>query len=179
MIHDFLSSWGLFQNTYLAGWAMGLLLSQVGVIVVARDQIFIGAAVSQASGLGIAWALWLGDMLGHHAQHLSRSYLFLSAMSVAFSVGAALVTARGNDSGGESHEAVTGWVFLFSGSISSLILAHSPHGLDEIQRLASSSIIGATAADVWVFGSLAIMTAWILVFFHRPLLLFSLDRPMA
>lgn len=60
MIAAFLDSWSLFQNTYLAGWAIAVALAVTGVWVVARNQIFLGIAVSQASALGIAVALWLG-----------------------------------------------------------------------------------------------------------------------
>ena len=60
MIQDFAASWHLFHNSYLAGWLIGLLLALIGVLVVARNQIFIGVAVSQASTLGIALTMWLG-----------------------------------------------------------------------------------------------------------------------
>ena len=63
MIQDFASSWHLFHNSYLAGWLIGLLLALIGVLVVARNQIFIGVAVSQASTLGIALTMWLGGEL--------------------------------------------------------------------------------------------------------------------
>ena len=109
MIDSFVASWALFQYTYLAGWLIGLLLSLVGVLVVARDQIFLGAAVSQASTLGIAMGLGSGSLLG---VAWVQSEGFLSLMAVVFAVLAALFTARGGMAGSESHEASTGWVFL-------------------------------------------------------------------
>ena len=63
MIASFLDSWPLFQHAYVSGWLIGILLSLIGVLVVARDQIFIGAAVSQASLLGIAVGIWLGSLI--------------------------------------------------------------------------------------------------------------------
>lgn len=179
MIENFLSSWALFHNTYLAGWLIGLLLSLVGVLVVARDQIFIGAAVSQASTLGIALAMWIGAWAGAGLRPWFRSDGFLSIMAVAFSVIAALITARGGDGTGESHEAITGWVFLGSASLSILIVSRSPHGLEEIHRLLSSSIIGATKADVWTFGLLAGVAALSLCAGLRRILLFAMDPVMA
>jgi ABC-type Mn2+/Zn2+ transport system permease subunit len=177
MIETFLSSWPLFHNTYLAGWLIALLLSFIGVLVVARDQIFIGAAVSQASTFGIALAMWLG------ATALSLSWFlsdgFLSLMAVIFSVIAALITTRGGETGGESHEAITGWVFLVSASLAILVVSHSPHGLEEIHRLVASSIIGATGADVATFGILAGVTAFSVWRLRRPLLLFAMDPAMA
>lgn len=177
MIQDFLSSWALFHNTYLAGWMVALLLSLVGVVVVARDQIFIGAAVSQASTLGIALAMWIGAAAGSDPG-IFESDLFLGAMAVAFSVIAAVITARGSI-GGESAEAITGWVFLVSSSFSILIVSHSPHGLEEIHRLLASSIIGATRLDVWLFAMLALATASVLASARRKILLFVMDPVMA
>jgi ABC-type Mn2+/Zn2+ transport system permease subunit len=100
-------------------------------------------------------------------------------MAVAFSVLAALVTSRANRARRESHEAITGWVFLVSASLSVLVLAHSPHGLEEIRRIHSSSIIGATVTDVGVFAVLLALTLLFLVVAGRRLLLFVTDPAMA
>ncbi len=179
MIEEFLSSWPLFQNTYLVGWSIALLLSLVGVLAVARDQIFIGAAISQASTLGIALAMWIGAWAAPATLPWFRSDGFLSTMAVAFSVIAALITTRGGEESRESHEVITGWVFLTSASLSILIVSRSPHGLEEIHRLLSSSIIGATRADVWTFGLLAGLVALFLTATHRRTLLFLMDPAMA
>jgi ABC-type Mn2+/Zn2+ transport system permease subunit len=179
MIEGFLSSWALFHKTYLAGWSIGLLLSLIGVLVVARDQIFIGAAISQASTLGIALGMWLVGWTATGALAWLTPDRFLTATAVTFSLLAALATSRGGGAGRESHEAITGWVFLASASLSILVVSHSPHGLEEIHRLLASSIIGATSADLWTFGALAAATILVLWTTHRRLLLLAMDPPMA
>jgi ABC-type Mn2+/Zn2+ transport system permease subunit len=175
LIAEFLSTWPLFQNTYLSGWCIAVLLSLVGVPVVARNQIFIGAAVSQSAMLGIALGMLLGAWSG--AQWL-ESESFLSAIGSGFAVLGALITGRARAQG-ESYEAVTGWVFLLSGSLSILVVAHSPHGMEEIHRLMASTIIGATEVDVEIFLALAAATAVALLLWHRPLRLLVMDREMA
>ncbi|MDZ4339742.1 MAG: iron chelate uptake ABC transporter family permease subunit [candidate division NC10 bacterium] len=179
MIHDFLASWALFHNTYLAGWLIGLLLAFVGVLVVARDQIFLGAAITQVSTLGIALGMWISSAVTVGAFPWLQADGFLALMAVLFSVTAALVTARGGRTGGESHEGITGWVFLISASLSILLVAHSPHGLQEIHRLLSSSLIGATRVDVWAFGALLGLTLVFSGTTKRRLLLLALDPAMA
>jgi zinc transport system permease protein len=179
MIASFLASWVLFHNTYLVGWLIAMVLSLVGVLVVARDHIFIGAAVSQASTLGIALALWVASGAMAEAFVWLDSEVFLAGMAVLCSVLAALLTARGGDPGKESHEAMTGWVYLTSASVSILVVSHSPHGLEEIHRLLSSSIIGVTVGDVWTFGTLAAVTAVGLAVAHQRLLLWAIDPAMA
>lgn len=179
MIQDFLLSWELFHNTYLTGWLIGLLLSLVGVLVVARDQIFLSAAVAQASTLGIAAGLWTGSAIAVPPLAWLHSDAFLSLMAVAFAIIASLIAARNSKAGQESAEAITGWVFLISASGAILLLSHSPHGLEEIHRLLSSSLIGATQTDLWVFTGLLILTVLGLTVYHRPILLLVLDPTMA
>lgn len=178
MIGEFLSSWPLFHNAYLAGWLIAVLLSLVGVVVVARNQIFIGAAVAQASTLGIALSMWLGAQLGSDVFASEHVHGWLSFVGVLFAVGAASLTAR-EPNGGRTHEATTGWVFLACASFAILVLAHSPHGLEEINHLVSSSIIGATRSDVWLFGLLALTTAAFIAAARERLMLFAIDPAMA
>jgi ABC-type Mn2+/Zn2+ transport system permease subunit len=181
VIAAFLSSWPLFHNSYLAGWLIAVLLPLLGVLIVARDQIFLGAAVSQASLLGIACGL----LLGSFAETLSMAWLgsdtALSATAGLFAIVAALVTTRGGTAGGrsDSHEAITGLVFLASSSLAVLLLAHSPHGTEEIHRLLASTIIGATGSDVWVFAALLVLSAAVVLARHRELALLVMDRQMA
>jgi ABC-type Mn2+/Zn2+ transport system permease subunit len=179
VIESFIESWSLFQYTYLAGWLIGLLLALVGVLVVARDQIFIGVAVSQASTLGIALGLELGSLLGAGPWEWVQSEGFHAVLAVTFAIFAALVTARRGGLGSESYEAITGWVFLASASLSILLVAHSPNGLEEVQRLLSSSIIGATPVDVWTFAGLTALTLAVLGLAYRRVLLFAMDPAMA
>ncbi len=179
MITDFVDSWALFHDAYLAGWLLAALLSVLGVLVIARDQIFIGAAVSQASIVGIAAALRLGDLLGATDASWARSDPFLSSMAVVGSALAALVTTRGGEAGGSTHEALTGWVYLLASSLSILLVAHSPHGLEEVHRLVSSSLIGATSSDVATFALMAVVTAIGVAATHRRLLLLAMDPTMA
>jgi ABC-type Mn2+/Zn2+ transport system permease subunit len=179
MIQSFLSSWPLFYQSYLTGWLVSLLLSIIGVLVVARDQIFIGAAVSQASTLGIALTMWASVVFRLDQFSWLQSDVFFSAMAVIFSILAASITGHGAETGKESHEAITGWVFLISASLSILVVSHSPHGLEEIHRLLSSSIIGATTSDIWSFSFLTLLTISLILLFYRKILLFTLDPSMA
>lgn len=180
MIANFLASWPLFHNAYLSGWLIGILLSLIGVLVVARDQIFIGAAVSQAATMGIAISMVIGSLLTHDENSWVRSHIFHGIMGGLLAILAALFTARGSKAAGrESHEAVTGWVFLLSVSCSVLLLAHSPHGLEEVNHILSSTIVGATAMDVWLFSALILLTAGALAWWYQPALLVVLDPEMA
>jgi ABC-type Mn2+/Zn2+ transport system permease subunit len=178
VIQTFFDSWPLFRETYLAAWCIAALLGLVGVLVVARDQIFVGAAISQASTLGIALGMSLGAALAPEGS-VWRSDHFLSLVAVACAIGAALLIARTGAVGRESHEAVTGFVYLLGASASVLVIARSPHGLDEVQKLVASSVIGATMQDVVLFSALGLATATLIFLRRRPLVLFAMDPLMA
>jgi ABC-type Mn2+/Zn2+ transport system permease subunit len=180
MITNFFLSWPLFHNAYISGWLIGILLSLIGVLVVARDQIFIGAAVSQAATMGIAIGMLVGSVLTSDEQSWVRSHTFHGIMGGLLAILAALFTTRGSKTAGrESHEAITGWVFLVSASCSVLLLAHSPHGLEEVNHILSSTLVGATETDVWLFAALTLITAVTLILWYQPTLLVVLDPEMA
>ena len=179
MIAEFLASWPLFHNAYLSGWLISVMLSLMGVLVVARDHIFIGAAVSQASALGIAVGMVFGSWLAPEEQSWWRSHVFYGLMGGMFSVVAALVTSHKGTPERDSHEAITGWIFLFSLSASVLLLSHSPHGLEEVHSLLTSTIIGAKNSDVWAFSLLTLVTIAGVLRYHRQALLVVIDPEMA
>lgn len=177
MIGEFVASWPLFHNAYLAGWLIAVMLALTGVVVVARNQIFIGAAVAQASTLGIALGMWAGAALGQEVSG-EHAHGALSLVGVLFAIAAALFTAGADEARG-SREATTGWVFLAAASLAILVLAHSPHGLEEINHLVSSSIIGATRGDVWLFGALAGVAGAAALAARSRIMLFAIDPAMA
>lgn len=177
MIAEFLASWPLFHNAYLAGWLIAALLAPIGVLVVARNQIFIGAAVAQASTLGIALGMWVGAWLGTETLSGDHAHGLLSSIGIGFAMLAALFTARAGDGG--QREAATGWVFLAAASLAIIVLAHSPHGLEEIAHLVSSSIIGARRADVWLFAGLVAVSGAAIALARDRLILFAIDPAMA
>ncbi|MCA9771432.1 MAG: metal ABC transporter permease [Myxococcales bacterium] len=175
-IESFIQSWHLFREAYLAGWLAAAALAAVGVFVIARDQIFVGAAISEASALGVAVSLWVLTAAAPHAHGAFDVDPWCRASAVLFGLGAAAWTGRARRAGdGASAEAVTGWVFLASGSGAILLVAQSPFGLEEVHRLLFSSIIGATWGDVAVLGALVLVGAATLAKYHRPLLLLTLD----
>ena len=81
MIDAFLDTWPLFRESHLAAWLVALLLGAVGVFVVVRDQLFVGAAVAQCSMLGIALGLCVGSAWGGEGTFWT-SDPFLSAVAV-------------------------------------------------------------------------------------------------
>ena len=179
MWNDFIASWPLFHHSYLAGLAMAMALGLTGVMVVARNQIFLGAAVAQASTFGIALLLCAAGASATMREHVEHTHGLLHGIGILFSVGAALAASRSTSPGRESREGLTGWIFLGGASCSVLLVASSPHGLEEIQRLQMSSLIGATRGDVIGFALLAAAGLLVALRWRRRLILLAVDPVMA
>jgi ABC-type Mn2+/Zn2+ transport system permease subunit len=178
VIEAFLSSWELFGATWIVGLLVAAVLSVVGVWIVARDQIFLGAAVAQASTLGVALALFVGGAAADRL-HWLESGAATATLAVAASVATAWLAARVAEGRAESHEAVTGWIFLLAASVPVLMLARSPHGLEEVQRLVFSTLLSVSANDLGLFAVLAAATAAVAILLRERLLAFALDPEFA
>ncbi|MFN0056813.1 MAG: metal ABC transporter permease [Planctomycetota bacterium] len=176
MISDFLASWPLFQNTYLSGWLSSVLLALVGVALVTRDQMFLGAAIAQASTLGVALHIWLSSIgAGAIATVLSLPGA-KAVIAFGCAVIAALATARPNR---ESREAVAAWLFLGCGSLAVLLVAQSPHGRVEVEQLLTRSILGASAGEMWTLAVATSALLFLAVKLERPLRLVLMDSAFA
>jgi ABC-type Mn2+/Zn2+ transport system permease subunit len=178
VIKAFLESWPLFGDAWLSGALLALSLALAGVVVVARDQVFVGAAVAQASTLGISVGLLAGlEVPGPLAAAEGGSGL--SWMAVGFGVAASLLLGLRRPPGRETRESLTGWVFLVASGLSILLLTESPQGLKEVQRVLTSSLIGAGPEDVlWLLGLAAFGVGFVLWGGPR-LVLLAVDPPMA
>lgn len=164
MISEFIASWPLFQNTYLAGWLVAALLGFVGVFLIAREQMFLGAAISQTSLLGVALALTLG--LPDAAARL---------MAVLLAMGAAVLAGVKSRKQGSGGEALTVWFFVASAGGAILLVANSPLGMEEVQRLLASSLIGAEGADLLLLGIFLLASTVFVGLRARRVILVSTD----
>ena len=166
----FVSSWSLFAESYLVGAFSAALLALLGAWVVGRRQIFLGAAIAQASGLGVAAALSLQMALGLETSEMTTLVPLLAATSGGL-VGL-LVTG-----GAKAHfdEGIVAWVFLVGASVSVLLVAHHPEGLEIIHRLLFSTILGSTWSDVVLIGCTCLFAGILAYRFYDSIALLALD----
>jgi zinc transport system permease protein len=137
-LHDFFAAWDLFRDPVLAAIVAGAMLGYLGVYIVLRRMVFVSAALSQAAGLGVAFAFYAQIALG--ATGLWAQPL---ASATVFTLLTTMVLAKPGEGGWLSRESVLGWVYLI-GSAGALILG------TKIQQEAHeiSSILFGTAVLV-------------------------------
>ncbi len=170
MLSDFISSWALFADAWVSAWLIAALLGLLGVAVLARGQMFLGAAMSQAATAGVALVLALSGAVS--AAWIANAD---AIMAVAGATATALVCMLGRG----HREAMPAWIFLASSADSVLLVAHSAHGLDEVNRLLASSLVGATRGDVTMFSGLLALTVAVALICGPQIKTMLLDVPFA
>jgi zinc transport system permease protein len=166
-------------QAYLVSLLCAALLGLVGVVAVARRQVFIAAAVSQASTLGYAVAT---IFIGAAAQSMMDGYMrdavtVISAMAAAFIT--MIVGGAGQDGKRTDGDEMTAWVFIMSSACGVLLLTSSPNGLEMFRRVQVSTVIGSETSDVATFAVLLFGAVVLLAFYARELVLLLSDPVMA
>lgn len=173
-----LSSFALFADAVLTGTLLAAMLPLLGILLALRRQLFLGAAIAQSGGLGIAVALALGlgaEGAGSHAHDPVWPLVFGLVASALTSVFA----LRALTAGSPTVEERAAFGFLLGGSASLLLVANSPHGSHEVQRLMLSSLLGATRTDTTITAALLVLTAGMGLRYRRTLLLWAIDPSAA
>lgn len=176
----FLQTWDLFWQTYTAGWLAAVLLSICGIVVVLRDQIFLGASVAQASTVGVALALWVAA--GLHLGREEPAFFWILEMGAAlFAAGSAALAPLLSGRYGMrlTLESVNGWVFLISGALAILIVSKAPFGLTEVEQILSAGLIGSEVREMSLFAVLLSATLIFTFLFRSRIFLSVLDPDFA
>src|SRR5256885_3179273 len=61
---DFWAGRDLWREPMIAGILAGAILGYIGVFIVLKRMVFVSAALSEISGVGVAFAFWLGAVMG-------------------------------------------------------------------------------------------------------------------
>ncbi|HET9754535.1 MAG TPA: metal ABC transporter permease, partial [Myxococcales bacterium] len=61
---DFWAGRDLWLEPMIAGVLAAAILGYIGVFVVLKRMVFVSAALSEISGVGVAFAFWLGAIMG-------------------------------------------------------------------------------------------------------------------
>ena len=61
---DFWAGRDLWREPMIAGVLAGGILRYIGVFVVLKRMVFVSAALSEIAGVGVAFAFWLGAVMG-------------------------------------------------------------------------------------------------------------------
>lgn len=172
------SWWALFGDAFVVALLLGASLPLIGVVLVLRRQVFLAVAVGQAANCGMAAAIRCGaDVVAHGGAVTGRVVALASGLT--FACCAAIGSLRALSRSGGGLEARSAWTFLAAGAAAMLLLADTPHGLQEVQRLFLSSVLGAAPTDVWIALLLAAGVVIALRWQRQRLWLWAIDPSIA
>jgi zinc transport system permease protein len=170
---DMLEAVLLFRQALYGTLVIGIACGLLGVYVVLRRIIFVGAALAQISSAGIAFALWLtgmGVQLGWVSRPvvLSLVVTLLGALLFGLEAGRRLVP----------HDATIGISYAVAGAIGILLISKATVG-EAHDVFLQGSILGITQRDTLLLLAVSVPVLALHVLFYKEFLFISFDREMA
>lgn len=164
----------LFKDAMYGSLIIALACSVLGVYVVLRRIVFVGAALAEISSAGIALALWLSGrgLGGQITQHpVVFALIFGLAGAMFFSLG------HGARSG-IPPDATIGVTYAVAAAAGILLIAKAVVG-EAHDIFLQGNILGITRTDTYVLLAIAVPVLLIHVFFYKEFLFVSFDRETA
>lgn len=160
-------SYSFVKLGVLAALILAGIHAYLGFHVVSRGVIFVDLSLAQVSALGAVIAITAG-----YEDGLAR---YLIALLFTF-FGAFIITIARTRDDRIPQEAFIGIVYAGSTAVAVLLLAHQPHGMEELEHMLAGSLLTVTPAELV---KISVLYALIGVFhyvFRKQFMLISSDR---
>jgi zinc transport system permease protein len=180
---DFWAGQELWREPLLAGVLAAALLSYLGVFVVLRRMVFVSAALSEISGVGVAFAFYVSSIAGINP-HLHRAVPVLlepTWFSLLFACGAAVLFSLRPGHRKLATETIVGLGYIIASALVLAIL-NSPRIAQEAHAIGDILFGNAvTVPESQILALLAVGAAALLVhgLFFKELLFTSYDPETA
>jgi zinc transport system permease protein len=164
----------LFREALYGALVIALACSVLGVYVVLRRIVFVGAAIAQLSSEGIALALFLagtGIAAGIAGHPTAWSLAFALAGAMFFALG-------GGQRAGVPPDATIGVTYAVAAAVGILLISKASTG-EAHDIFLSGNILGITRADTIVLLAVTIPVLVAHVLFYKEFLFVSFDRETA
>jgi zinc transport system permease protein len=164
----------LFREALYGALVIALACSVLGVYVVLRRIVFVGAALAQLSSAGIALGLFLyglgiGGELTHHPVAMALIVTIIGAMF--FAIG-------GSSRSGVPPDAVIGVTYAVAAAAGILLIAKAKTG-EAHDIFLQGNILGITRTDTLVLLAVAVPVLLVHLVFYKEFLFISFDRETA
>jgi zinc transport system permease protein len=159
-----------FRNALISGLLVGGVVSFLGVLVVLKRVVFLGAALAEVASAGLA----LGFYLGFSAR--SQGAIFIA---FAVTVAVSLLMAYPHRQRVLPQESLVAIGFVVGAAAALLLVSKSAEGVEELKHLLAGHLLTSRPREMWVdLVVFAILMASYLLF-HRQMLYVSFDPESA
>jgi len=167
-----------FMINVLAGTMMvAAICSYLGVFVVLRRAVFVGAALAQVSSLGVALALYLSGMLEIWWEF--HVHLPPQPTALMLTVAAAVLMAVQHKEQRLPRETVIGVAYAAASALAILVVAVSAHAESEVLNLMFGNVLTIGTGEVVGLAALAVVIGFVHWLFYKEFLFVSFDPDMA
>jgi zinc/manganese transport system permease protein len=145
---------GILLPAFAAGLIVAVTHVPLGMRVLARGIVFIDLAVAQIAALGVVVA----DYAGFEPRGAA-----VQVAALAAALGGAGILSWTERRWPELQEALIGVAFVLAATAAILVLAHNPHGGENLRDLLSGQILWVSFGSLVVpaAASAAILVAWL------------------
>jgi len=168
---------GFMLNVLAGTMIVAAICSYLGVFIVLRRAVFVGAALAQVSSLGVALALFAGGALeAWKGVHL---HIPPQPVALALTVAAAALMAVQHKEVRLPRETIIGVAYAAASGIAILVVAVSTHAESEVLNLMFGNVLAIGTGEVLLLAGLAICVGLIHWVFYKEFLFVSFDRETA
>ncbi len=173
---EFIRSYFLWRDPMIVGAVSGAICGFLGVYVVLRRIVFVGAMLSQVSSFGVALAFYLQ---GFSALSLFQSLIDPFALSLVMTGAAALFFALNREFFRISQEGVIGFGYLLASGIVVIIADRITHEAHDIADILFGSAVVVDPKEVYIVPAVAIVAILIHWIFFKDFIFVSFDPETA
>jgi zinc transport system permease protein len=163
----------LFRDALLGALLIAVTCSILGVYIVLRRIVFVGAALAQISSAGVAFALWLSGIAWAHQLGAHPT-----ALAVAITLAGVLFLGLEAERAVVPKDAAIGIAYAMAGALGILFIAKATVG-EAHDIFLQGSILGITPGDVGVLLAAAVPVLILQLGFSRQILYTSFDPETA
>jgi zinc transport system permease protein len=168
-LRAFFAGWELFQSSVLAGTVAGATLGTLGVYVVLRRMVFLGAALSQAAGLGVALTFYVHVILDWHA--ISPT---LGAMLTTLATAGILFLDQSPQ--GARRDSALGLAYLMGAAGTLAVGTRIVEEIQDIHSILFGSAVAVAPGDFVALCVLGVLVLGLHAWWMRGFVLASFDR---
>ncbi len=172
---DFWAGHDIWRDPLIASVIAGALLGFLGVFVVLRRTVFVSAALTQISTLGLIVALLAEERFGVETEHAGVQL----AVALVFSVVGALVLGALQSGRRLPTEAGVGMSYVLAGALVILGANRLIHAAHDLNAMVFGNAVAVPFSDVLVLAVVAAVCAALHTVFRKELVFVSFDHETA
>jgi ABC-type Mn2+/Zn2+ transport system permease subunit len=162
-----------FKDALYGALVIGIACSVLGVYVVLRRIVFVGAALAELSSMGIALGFWLAG--NGIAMGLATHPV---AMSLIVTMGGVVFFAMSTGRSIVPPDATIGLVYAVAAAVGIILISKAATG-EAHDIFLQGNILGITRKDAWTLAGIAAPVLLLHAVYYKEFLFVSFDRETA